>query len=131
MAPRLGWRKEQARLIVDYKELTENCATRCPNNLRTGSTIEVTSFASRECIYIQHRMFDCGSCHIGKINRNATSAVNMQRALWLQNGTTTVLWCAPKFSLTYLLNARPRPGVAIRPMHSLRCPDRCLWEAEV
>jgi hypothetical protein len=63
----------------------------------------------RECIYIQDRMLVCGSCHIGKINGNATSEVNMQRALWLQNGTTIVLWCAPKFSLTYLLNARRRP----------------------
>src|SRR6266576_4560237 len=32
----------------------------------------------------------------------------MQRALWLQNGTTTALWFAPRFSLKYLLNARPR-----------------------
>ena len=62
------------------------------------------------------KLLGCNDFPLGKINGNATSDGNMQRALWPQKGTTTALWCAPRSSpirgfggkVSHSVIARPR-----------------------
>src|SRR5580704_4017931 len=92
-------------LILPFQRVTSRAQSVCKNLLVSAPTVH-----SELCTFLHSSSKPrTPRSQFGKINGSAMSDVNTQRALWPQNGTTTVLWFAPPWcSLTYLLNARPR-----------------------